>query len=72
MPRHFYGLEYDFEDEVVVTSGGTEALGACILAMAQPGEEFVLVEPTYDSTAPSWRRRARSCALSLWRRRTGD
>ncbi|HEY4076491.1 MAG TPA: aminotransferase [Rhizomicrobium sp.] len=50
--RHFYGLEYDPEDEVVVTSGGTEALGACILAMAQPGEEFVLVEPTYDSYRP--------------------
>jgi len=50
--RHFYGLEYDPEDEVVITSGGTEALGACILAMARPGEEFVLVEPTYDSYRP--------------------
>lgn len=50
--RHFYDLAYDPEDEVVVTSGGTEALGACILAMASPGEEFVLVEPTYDSYRP--------------------
>jgi N-succinyldiaminopimelate aminotransferase len=50
--RKFYGLDYDPEDEVVITSGGTEALGACILACAVPGEEFVLVEPTYDSYRP--------------------
>ena len=37
---------------MVITSGGTEALGACILAFAQGGEEFVLVEPTYDSYRP--------------------
>ena len=26
MPRKFYGLDYDPEDEVVITSGGTEAI----------------------------------------------
>jgi aspartate/methionine/tyrosine aminotransferase len=50
--RHFYKLEYDPEDEVVITSGGTEALGACILGCAVAGDEFVLVEPTYDSYRP--------------------
>jgi aspartate/methionine/tyrosine aminotransferase len=50
--KHFYDLDNDPEDEVVITSGGTEALGACILAFAQAGEEFVLVEPTYDSYRP--------------------
>ena len=50
--RKFYGLEFDPEDEVVITSGGTEALGACILATAVPGDEFVLIEPTYDSYRP--------------------
>jgi aspartate/methionine/tyrosine aminotransferase len=50
--RHFYELEYDPEDEVVITSGGTEALGACILGCAVAGDEFVLVEPTYDSYRP--------------------
>src|ERR1700749_4909312 len=50
--RKFYGLGYDAEDEVVITSGGTEALGACILATAVPGDEFVLIEPTYDSYRP--------------------
>jgi len=50
--RGFYGLDYDPEDEVVITSGGTEALAACILACAVPGDEFVLIEPTYDSYRP--------------------
>jgi N-succinyldiaminopimelate aminotransferase len=50
--RKFYGLAFDPEDEVVITSGGTEALAACILAFAAPGDEFVLVEPTYDSYRP--------------------
>ena len=36
----------------VVTSGGTEALAACIMAMAVPGDEIVLIEPTYDSYRP--------------------
>lgn len=50
--RKFYALENDPEDEVVITSGGTEALAACILGFAQAGEEFVLVEPSYDSYRP--------------------
>ena len=48
----FYGLQFDPEDEVVITSGGTEALGAAILAFATPGDAFVLIEPTYDSYRP--------------------
>jgi aspartate/methionine/tyrosine aminotransferase len=48
----FYGLDYDPEDEVLVTSGGTEALAACTLALGVPGREFVLIEPTYDSYRP--------------------
>jgi N-succinyldiaminopimelate aminotransferase len=48
----FYGLAYDPETEVLVTSGGTEAITAAILALVGPGEEIVLVEPTYDSYRP--------------------
>lgn len=50
--QRFYGLSFDPDTEVVVTSGGTEALTACILAMAGPGGEVVLVEPAYDSYKP--------------------
>lgn len=39
-------------DNVVVTSGGTEALAASLLALVQPGDEVVLVQPLYDAYLP--------------------
>jgi len=50
--RTFYGLEYDPEDEVVITSGGTEAVTGALMAMAGVGDEVVMIEPTYDSYRP--------------------
>ncbi|HKD46343.1 MAG TPA: aminotransferase [Rhizomicrobium sp.] len=50
--RRFYGLDYDSKDEVLVTSGGTEALTAAIMGLAGPGDEVVLIEPAYDSYRP--------------------
>jgi N-succinyldiaminopimelate aminotransferase len=50
--RRFYGLAYDADHEVLVTSGGTEALAACIMTMCAPGDEIVMIEPTYDSYRP--------------------
>jgi N-succinyldiaminopimelate aminotransferase len=49
---HFYGLSYDPEDEVVITSGGTEAITGALMAMAGVGDEVVMIEPTYDSYRP--------------------
>lgn len=48
----FYGLAYNAETEVVVTSGATEALTASILAFAEPGREVVVIDPAYDSYRP--------------------
>lgn len=43
----------DLPDEsVVVTSGGTEALAASLLALVEPGDEVVLVQPLYDAYLP--------------------
>ena len=39
-------------DEVLVTSGATEALAASLLALLSPGDEAVLIEPAYDAYAP--------------------
>jgi aspartate/methionine/tyrosine aminotransferase len=50
--RRFHGLDYDAETGVLVTSGGTEALTASIMALAGPGDEVVLIEPSYDSYRP--------------------
>jgi aspartate/methionine/tyrosine aminotransferase len=48
----FYGLDYDPAEEIVVTSGATEALTAAILAFAPAASEVVLVDPSYDSYRP--------------------
>jgi N-succinyldiaminopimelate aminotransferase len=43
-------------DEVCVTSGATEALGAAILATVRAGDEVIILTPAYDSYAPMIRR----------------
>lgn len=50
--RRFYGLEIDPDSEVIVTSGATEALTACLMAVLNPGDEVVLLEPLYDTYLP--------------------
>jgi N-succinyldiaminopimelate aminotransferase len=49
--RRFYGLELDPETEVVITTGATEAIAAALLALCEPGDEVVVLEPFYDSYA---------------------
>ncbi|WP_353205755.1 aminotransferase class I/II-fold pyridoxal phosphate-dependent enzyme, partial [Sphingomonas sp.] len=39
-------------DEVIVTSGATEALAAAIFALVSPGDEVVLFQPLYDAYLP--------------------
>jgi aspartate/methionine/tyrosine aminotransferase len=52
--QHF-GQELTAE-QVCVTSGATEALGAAILAAVEPGDEVIIFAPAYDSYAPMIRR----------------
>ncbi|MGY1455467.1 pyridoxal phosphate-dependent aminotransferase [Streptomyces sp. SS8] len=49
--RRFYGLEYDPDTEVLVTAGATEAIAAALLALVEPGDEVIALEPYYDSYA---------------------
>ena len=51
--RTRYGTEYDPDSEVLVTVGATEAIAAALLALVEPGDEVLLVEPYYDSYAAS-------------------
>ncbi len=53
--RRFYGIEADPDTEVVVTSGATEAITACLMALLNPGDEVVLIEPLYDTYLPAIR-----------------
>ena len=39
-------------DEVIVTSGATEALAAAIFALVSPGDEVVMFPPLYDAYLP--------------------
>jgi len=48
-----YGLSYDPESEVVITTGATEALAASMLAFVNPGDEVIALEPFFDSYAAS-------------------
>jgi len=50
--RRFYGLDFDPETEVLITSGATEALTASIMGLVGQGDEIVLIEPSYDSYRP--------------------
>ena len=48
----WHGLNLDPMTEVMVTSGGTEALTSSLLAVIEPGDEVVLFQPMYDSYLP--------------------
>ena len=47
--RHWYGMQLDPDSEVVVTTGATEAVAAALLALVDPGDEVIVLEPYYDS-----------------------
>ncbi|MGS1017078.1 aminotransferase [Allosphingosinicella humi] len=49
--RAHQGLELG-ADQVIVTSGATEAIAAAIIALVSPGDEVVLFQPVYDSYLP--------------------
>ncbi|MER6911269.1 pyridoxal phosphate-dependent aminotransferase [Streptomyces sp. NPDC000594] len=47
----FHGLTVDPDTEVLVTAGATEAIAAALLALVEPGDEVIALEPYYDSYA---------------------
>jgi len=48
-----YGRRYDPEHEITVTAGATQAIFSAILAVVQPGDEVIVLEPCYDSYVPN-------------------
>lgn len=68
--RH-QGVPLELEG-VLVTSGATEALAACLIAFIQPGDEVLVIEPAYDAYRPLIERaggivRSIRLAPPLWR-----
>lgn len=49
--RTRFGQSFDPDTEVLVTVGATEAIAASLLALVEPGDEVILIEPYYDSYA---------------------
>ncbi|MET9002898.1 pyridoxal phosphate-dependent aminotransferase [Amycolatopsis sp. NPDC004169] len=49
--RQRYGTEYDLDTEILVTAGATEAITAALIALTEPGDEVIVIEPYYDSYA---------------------
>ena len=47
-----YGLHYNADREIVITSGVSEALDIAIRAVTDPGDEILVTEPIYVSYAP--------------------
>ncbi len=45
-------LEYDYNKEVIVTVGGSEAIDIALRAMINPGEEVIIPQPCYVSYEP--------------------
>lgn len=46
------GVTYHYEDEVLVTVGGSEAIDIAMRAMINPGEEVLIPQPSYVSYEP--------------------
>ena len=46
--QRFYNLPYDPADEIVVTTGASEAIAAALLALVGAGDEVVAFEPAFD------------------------
>lgn len=48
-----YGADYDWEREITVTAGATQALFTAIAAFVGAGDEVIVFEPVYDSYGPA-------------------
>lgn len=48
-----YGRRVDPEHEITITLGATEAIFSAISALVHPGDEVIMLDPSYDSYAPA-------------------
>lgn len=50
--KKLYGRHYDYENEITVTAGATQALYTAITSIIKSGDEVIVFEPAYDSYVP--------------------
>ncbi|MDP4015236.1 MAG: aminotransferase class I/II-fold pyridoxal phosphate-dependent enzyme [Candidatus Nanopelagicales bacterium] len=46
--HRFYGLDVDWRTDVVVATGASEAIAATVLALVEPGDEVLMLDPYFD------------------------
>ncbi|RPI76627.1 MAG: aminotransferase class I/II-fold pyridoxal phosphate-dependent enzyme, partial [Ignavibacteriales bacterium] len=51
--KNLYGRDYNFETEITITAGATQAIFTAITTIIHKSDEVILFEPAYDSYAPS-------------------
>ena len=53
--QEYYGSEADWDTEVTITPGATEAIYCAITAIVRPGDEVIMFDPVYDCYDPAVR-----------------
>lgn len=48
-----YGHSYDANNEITITTGGTQAIFTVIASLIRPNDEAIIIEPAYDAYAPA-------------------
>lgn len=47
-----YGISYNYNDEILITVGGSEAIDIAMRSMLDPGDEVLIPQPSYVSYLP--------------------
>ena len=50
--RRWYNMTVDPDTEITVTCGATEAMAATFMALVNPGDEVIILEPFYENYGP--------------------
>ena len=50
--RRWYGMDVDPDRDITVTCGATEAMASTFLALVNPGDEVIVLEPFYENYGP--------------------
>ena len=48
-----HGTRYDADAEITITAGATQAIFTALLAVVHPGDEVIVLTPSYDSYLPN-------------------
>ncbi len=50
---NLYGRHYDPQTEITITAGATQAILTVVMCCVHPGDEVIVIEPTYSSYVPA-------------------